>query len=157
MLLIDDVIVVGAGISGLVTAYRLARKGVRVRVQEAAPRTGGADASGRHDGMLWESGPDSGMDTTSLAGELLDDLGVRKQRVDARKIADWRFIMHNNQLVPLPMSPSAFFSTPLFSAGTRLGSLREPFIARSSPEIEESVSVRRRLGSRRFVPTNGHI
>ena len=146
---IDDVIVVGAGISGLVTAYRLARRGLRVQVLEAAPRTGGAIASGRHDGMLWESGPDSGMDTTPLINELLDDLGIRQQRVDARKIADRRFIVRNERLIPLPMSPPAFFSTPLFSLGTKLGLLREPFIARSSPEVEESVSefVRRRLGS----------
>ena len=146
---IDDVIVVGAGVSGLTTAYRLARKGCRVRVLEIAPRVGGTIASGRHDGMLWESGPNSGMDTTPLINELLDDLGIREQRVDARKIADRRIIVRDGRLIPLPMSPPAFFSTPLFSAGTKLGLLREPFIARSKPEVEESVSafVRRRLGA----------
>ncbi len=145
---VDDVIVVGAGISGLVTAYRLAEKGYRVRVLEAAPRTGGVIASGRHDGMLWESGPNSGMDTTPLINELLDALGIRDQRSDARKIADRRFIVRGGRLIPLPMSGPAFFSTPLFSAGTKLGLLREPFIARSSPAVEESVAafVRRRLG-----------
>ncbi|MCL2310018.1 MAG: protoporphyrinogen oxidase [Proteobacteria bacterium] len=145
----DDVIVVGAGVSGLITAYRLVKKGLRVRVLEAAPRTGGVIASGRGDGMLWESGPNSGMDTTPLINELLDALGIREQRTDARKIADRRFIVRSGQLVPLPMSGYAFFSTPLFSAGTKLGLLREPFIARSSPEIDESVAafVRRRLGT----------
>jgi len=145
---IDDVIVVGSGVSGLVTAYLLARKKHRVRVLETAPRTGGVIASERHDGMLWESGPNSAMDTTPLINELLDSLGIRAQRADALKIADRRFIVRNGQLIPLPMSPPAFFSTPLFSAGTKLGLLREPFIARSSPEAEESVAafVRRRLG-----------
>ena len=153
MLLIDDVIVVGAGISGLVTAYRLARKGVRVRVLEAAPHTGGAVASGRHDGMLWESGPNSGMDTTPLVSELLDDLGVRQQRVDARKIADRRFIVRNNLLVSLPMSPSVFFRLLCFQPEPNLDCCE----SRLSREIEESVSVWRRFGSRRFVPTNGLI
>ncbi|MDR2016262.1 MAG: protoporphyrinogen oxidase [Burkholderiales bacterium] len=145
----DDVIVVGAGASGLVAAYRLAKKGHRVRVLEAAPRTGGVIASARCDGMLWESGPNSGMDTTPLINELLDSLGIREQRADARKIADRRFIVRGGQLIPLPMSGPAFFSTPLFSAGTKLGLLREPFIARSSAEADESVAafVRRRLGT----------
>jgi oxygen-dependent protoporphyrinogen oxidase len=146
--MIDDVIVVGAGVSGLVTAYRLAEKGHRVRVLEAAPRTGGVIVSGRSDGMLWESGPNSGMDTTPLINELLDSLGIREQRADARKIADRRFIVRDGRLIPLPMSGAAFFSTPLFSAKTKLGLLREPFIARSSLESDESVAafVRRRLG-----------
>ena len=145
---IDDVIVVGSGVSGLVTAYQLARKKHRVRVLETAPRTGGVIASERHDGMLWESGPNSAMDTTPLINELLDSLRIREQRANALKIADRRFIVRNGQLIPLPMSPPAFFSTPLFSAGTKFGLLREPFIARSSPETEESVAafVRRRLG-----------
>jgi len=145
----DDVIVIGGGVSGLVTAYRLARKGYRVRVLEIAPRVGGTIGSGRHDGMLWESGPNSGMDTTPLINELLNALGIRDQRVDTRKIADRRFIVRDGRLIPLPMSPPAFFSTPLFSARTKFGLLREPFIARSKPEDEESVSafVHRRLGS----------
>ncbi|MCL2875960.1 MAG: protoporphyrinogen oxidase [Betaproteobacteria bacterium] len=145
---IDDVIVVGSGVSGLVTAYQLTQKKHRVRVLESAPRTGGVIASERQDGMLWESGPNSAMDTTPLINELLDSLGIRAQRADALKIADRRFIMRNGQLIPLPMSPPAFFSTPLFSAGTKLGLFREPFIARSSPETEESVAafVRRRMG-----------
>ncbi|MCL2297446.1 MAG: protoporphyrinogen oxidase [Proteobacteria bacterium] len=146
---IDDVIVIGAGVSGLVAAYRLAKKGLRVRVLEAAPRVGGVIASGRSDGMLWELGPNSGMDTTPLINELLDALGIREQRADARKIADRRFIVRGGQLIPLPMSGPAFFSTPLFSTGTKMGLLREPFIARSSPETDETVAafVRRRLGA----------
>ena len=145
---VDDVIVVGAGVSGLVTAYRLAQKGFLVRVLETASRPGGVIGSGRNDGMLWESGPNSGMDTTPLINDLLDALGIREQRADALKIADRRFIMRGGQLIPLPMSPAAFFSTPLFSTRTKFGLLREPFIARSSPESDESVAgfVRRRLG-----------
>jgi oxygen-dependent protoporphyrinogen oxidase len=57
--------------------------------------------------------------------------------------------VRGGQLIPLPMSGPAFFATSLFSTGTKLGLLREPFIARSSPETDESVAafVRRRLGS----------
>ncbi len=50
MPLADDVIVVGAGISGLVTAYRLTQQGFSVRVLEARDRVGGRilDHQSRH-------------------------------------------------------------------------------------------------------------
>jgi len=141
-------IVIGAGLSGLTTAYRLHKQGVDVTVLEKESRTGGAIGSGRKDGFLWESGPNNGLDTSPLINELLDDLGIRQERLGANKIADRRFIVRDGKLIPLPMSPSSFLTTPLFSRKTKLGLLREPFIKPSSPEMEESVAgfVRRRLG-----------
>ncbi|MDR1529771.1 MAG: protoporphyrinogen oxidase [Burkholderiales bacterium] len=143
-----NVIVIGAGLSGLTVAYRLKKQGHAVTVLEKENRAGGAIGSGRRDGFLWESGPNSGLDTTPLINELLDDLGIREERLGANKIADRRFIVRGGRLIPMPMSPMTFFGTPLFSYATKLGLLREPFISRSSPEMEESVAgfVRRRLG-----------
>ncbi len=48
----------------------------------------------------------------------------------------------------MPLSPPAFLRTPLFSWRTKLGLVREPFIARSPADAEETVAdfVRRRLG-----------
>ncbi|MDR0587991.1 MAG: protoporphyrinogen oxidase [Burkholderiales bacterium] len=142
-------LVIGAGLSGLTLAYRLQKAGLTVSVWEKENRTGGAVGSGRQDGILWESGPNSGMDTSPAIGDLLADLKITELRVNANKIADRRFIVKNKQLHPLPMSGGAFFSTPLFSLSTKLGLMREPFIPRSSPEVDESVAgfVRRRLGT----------
>ena len=142
------VVVIGAGLSGLTAAYRLYKQGFDVTVLEKESHTGGAIGSGRKDGFLWESGPNNGLDTSPLINELLDDLGIRQQRIGANKIADRRFIVRDGQLIPLPMSPASFLTTPLFSHKTKLGLLREPFIKASTPEVEESVAgfVRRRLG-----------
>ncbi len=144
-----DVIVVGAGLSGLTTAFLLTRAGRQVRMLEAALRPGGVIASVRRDGALYERGPNSGLDTTPLVNELLSSAGIRDQRVDASAMAAKRYILRGGALLPLPMSPPAFFATRLFSWRAKLGLLREPFISRAAADAEESVAgfVRRRLGN----------
>ena len=59
-----DAIVVGAGISGLATAFGLQRAGLRVQVIEAADRAGGVIATVARDGCLFERGPNSALDTS---------------------------------------------------------------------------------------------
>lgn len=143
-----DVLVVGAGLSGLTVAFRLVRQGRQVELLEAAARPGGVIGSRRRDGVLIEEGPNSALDTSPLIGELLRDAGIEAERLDASSIADRRYILRGGALTAMPTSPPAFLRTPLFSWSTKLGLLREPFIARSAPDSEESVAafVRRRLG-----------
>jgi oxygen-dependent protoporphyrinogen oxidase len=79
---------------------------------------------------------------------LLDELGITGERVYANPVARNRYILRNGRLIALPLSPFAFFSTPLFSARAKLRLLREPFLSRGAPDAEETVAafVRRRLG-----------
>lgn len=144
-----DVIVVGAGLSGLATAFQLARQGRRVALIEAAPRAGGVIGSQRRDGVLYETGPNSGLDTTPLIDSLLAAAGIAGERIDASAAAARRYILRGGRLVALPTSPGAFFGTPLFSWRAKLGLLREPFVAKAPADREETVAdfVRRRLGT----------
>ena len=144
-----DVVVVGAGLSGLATAFRLTQQGFRVQAVEAAARPGGVIASIRRDGALYERGPNSGLDTTPLINELLAAAGIAGERVDASAAAAKRYILRDGALTPLPTSPPAFITSPLFSWRAKLALLREPFIAPSAPDAEETVAafVRRRLGA----------
>jgi oxygen-dependent protoporphyrinogen oxidase len=142
-----DVLVVGAGISGLVTAWRLQQAGRAVAVIEAAPRAGGAIGSLRADGCLVENGPNSTLETSPLIGQLLEETGAIGERIYANTVARKRFVLRGGRLIPIPMSPSAFLATPLFSARTKLSLVREPFIRPSAPDAQETVAqfVRRRL------------
>jgi len=145
---VTDVLVVGAGLSGLCTAFLLVRMGLRVEMVEAGGRPGGVIGSRRRDGVLIESGPNSALDTSPQIGALLDAAGIADERLDAEAIARRRYILRAGRLLPLPLSPPAFLRSPLFSWRAKLRLLREPFIGRRWGEGEESVAafVRRRLG-----------
>lgn len=143
-----DVLVIGAGLSGLVAAYRVKRAGLSVAVLETRKRPGGVIGSERRSGSLFERGPNSGLDTTPLINAMLDDLGIRVERVDGSKASSKRYVVRGGRLVALPMSPGAFLRTPLFSLGAKLRLFAEPFIAKAPADAEESIAqfVRRRLG-----------
>jgi oxygen-dependent protoporphyrinogen oxidase len=145
---VRDAIVVGAGVSGLAAAFGLEKRGFDVELLEAAARAGGVIESRRRDGFLYETGPNSTLDTTPLIAELLRDVGIENERANVASVGDTRYIVRNGRLVPLPTSPGAFLTTPAFSLGAKLKLLREPFIAAAPADAEESVAdfVRRRLG-----------
>jgi len=142
-------IVVGAGISGLVTAYRLQQAGHEVTVLESGTRAGGTIGTSREQGCLVETGPNSTLETSPLIRPLLDAVGLGGERIEAREQAKNRFVLRGGRLHALPMSPPALVATPLFSLGAKLALLREPFVGRARSEAEETVAqfVRRRLGN----------
>jgi oxygen-dependent protoporphyrinogen oxidase len=143
-----DVLVVGAGVSGLTAAFRLATRGIRTAVIDAATRAGGVIESVQSDGVLYERGPNSILDTSPRINELLDQLGIRGDRIEASALSAQRFVVRAGRLVTLPRSLPAFLGTPLFSTRAKFALLREPFISRAPAESEESVAqfVTRRLG-----------
>ncbi|MBE0645003.1 MAG: protoporphyrinogen oxidase [Bacteroidetes bacterium] len=143
-----DTIILGAGISGLTCAYLLQKRGQRVLLLEKAPRFGGAIRSAREGEWLIEAGPNSTLETNPMLTELIRDAGVEEQKLYASDASKNRYILRDGALTPLPMTPPAFFKTKLFSLSAKLGLFKEPFIAPSKPDAQESVAefVKRRLG-----------
>ena len=99
------VIVIGGGISGLAAAFGLQQRGAAVEVLEANARAGGVIGTQRRDGALYETGPNSALDTSPLINELLDALAIRGERADASAVAATRFIVRGGRLIPLPTVP----------------------------------------------------
>lgn len=66
-----DVMVVGAGLTGLTTAYRLSKAGKKVHVIEQRSRVGGQIRTFREDGFVFESGPTTGSVSTPEVAEFL--------------------------------------------------------------------------------------
>jgi len=140
--------IIGGGITGLTTAYRLQQNGKSVTLYEASPRVGGAVQSIRKDGYLAEFGPNTMLETSAVISSLIVDVGIDGRKIYAGSEAKKRFIVRDSKPVAVPTSPPAFFSSPLFSAGAKLRLLREPFIGKPPKSKEESIAefVRRRLG-----------
>src|SRR6516165_6242137 len=96
-------LVVGAGISGLTTAFALEKAGIDARVVEAAPRPGGLIQSVRRDGYLVECGPQSFSGNACLTS-LFRDLEILDRRILADSKAP-RFVLIDGMLQRVPMGP----------------------------------------------------
>jgi oxygen-dependent protoporphyrinogen oxidase len=141
-----DIVIVGAGISGLTVAYYLRRAGLRVTVLEAGDAPGGTMRTILDGGWMVETGPNSALETTPLFGEMFDGLGIAGERVYADAAADRRYILRGSRLHPLPMSPGAFLSSSLWSVAGKLRLMKEPFVGRATGEETVAQFVHRRLG-----------
>ena len=71
-----SVVVVGAGIAGLTTAYFLSKLGVDVTVLEATERVGGRMSTDRRDGYLIDRGAQFLSDGYSVICVLISELGL---------------------------------------------------------------------------------
>jgi oxygen-dependent protoporphyrinogen oxidase len=142
------IVVIGAGISGLTTAYLLFKEGYDVFVLEQKDNVGGSIETVTADGFLFDRGPNSGLETTPLIRKLVEDLKLEDQFVYANREGNKRYILRNGELHALPMSPHAFFKTKLFSGKAKLRLMAEPFIGRSKDGYYQSIAefVNRRLG-----------
>ncbi|MFP4282468.1 MAG: protoporphyrinogen oxidase [Opitutales bacterium] len=143
----STVLLVGAGISGLTTAYGLRKRGFEVTVLEADERVGGAIQSERIDGFLCEAGPNSMQVKTAAVRAFLAEVGLEDRITPANEAAGKRFVVRDGRPVAVPASPLAAVSTPLFRWPAKLRLLREPWVPPTDKDDESVASfVTRRLG-----------
>jgi oxygen-dependent protoporphyrinogen oxidase len=142
------IVIIGAGISGLTTAYLLNKLGYNVTVLEKKKEPGGSIETVVEKGFLFDKGPNSALETHPLIGQLVEELGLEDEFVYANKEGNKRYILKNNELHQLPMSPPAFIKTKLFTPAAKFRLIAEPFIGRSKDGYYQSISefVKRRLG-----------
>ncbi len=142
------IVVIGAGISGLTTAYLLFKEGYDVVVLEQKDSVGGSIETVIENGYLFDRGPNSGLETTPLIRQLVEELKLTDQFLYANKQGNKRYILRNGELHALPMSSPAFYKTKLFSGKAKLRLMAEPFIKRSKDGYYQSIAdfVTRRLG-----------
>ncbi|TDJ56970.1 MAG: protoporphyrinogen oxidase [Ignavibacteria bacterium] len=142
------VIVLGAGISGLTTAYLLHKDGYDVTILEKNDKVGGSIETVIENGLLFDRGPNSALETTPLIAQLVDELNLSEQFIYANKKGNKRYILRNNKLHALAISPLAFIKSKLFSGKAKLRLLKEPFVGKSRDGYYQSIAefVTRRLG-----------
>ena len=106
----QHVVVIGGGISGLTTAYRLRHSegSPAVTVLEAGPRLGGKVATATMAGLVVDTGPDSLLLRMPAVRTLLDDLGLSDQ-VEG-PAPSGAYVWTRGALRPLP--PASLFGVP---------------------------------------------
>ncbi|HSJ97916.1 MAG TPA: protoporphyrinogen oxidase, partial [Myxococcota bacterium] len=141
-----DVVVVGAGAAGLAAATALRAAGREVVVLEAEARAGGSAWTEARDGYRFERGPNAfRLGPGALA--FLRAAGLEPRLLGASPASRERFLLRGGRLVPVPMGPLAFATTPLLSARGKARLLAEPFVRRGDPRGESVAEfAARRLG-----------
>ncbi|MGA7952915.1 MAG: protoporphyrinogen oxidase [Gloeobacterales cyanobacterium] len=139
-----DTIILGAGLSGLTTAYHLTKKGYRVLVFEKNERPGGAVLSHSLGEFLCEGGPNSLQETPEFIS-LVKELRL-EDRVVFGDPKSPRYVYWKNKLIAVPLNPPAFLISSLISPLGKLKAGLEPFMPRGNPDESIAEFVERRLG-----------
>lgn len=142
-----DILIVGAGVSGLATAWFLQQLGHHVRVLEAAPQPGGCLRTFHEQGFLVDAGPTSTLFRGGALGEIARGIGIEHELLEANRASARRYIVKDHRLEALPSNPFALLRTGLFSTKGKLRLLLEPLYGRAPQEESVADFVRRRLGS----------
>jgi oxygen-dependent protoporphyrinogen oxidase len=151
-----DVLVIGAGITGLTAAYALQRRGLRVRLVEASPRAGGLIRTEHIDGFTIEAGPDSVLTAKPAAVDLARELCLEAE-IQSVRPPGVAFVLRGRTLYPLPR-PSllgipktwrALAGYTLLPPAARARLALEPLIPARRDPGDESIGsfFRRRFGA----------
>ena len=127
--------IIGAGLSGLITAWSLQKKGLDCLVLEKNEQPGGYLRSVRQDEYLFELGANSLLADERLM-ELLLEVGLEAELLPANEVSKNRFIFKNGRYQALPSGPVSLLLSPFFSWKTKLAVLRERSNRTTSPEQE---------------------
>ncbi len=124
----SSVAIIGGGISGLSTAFYLAKAGVPSTIIESRPRLGGVIQSEHVEGCVIEAGPDSFISVKPAAMELIRELGLADEVIGSNDHLRITYVWKGGRLVPLPdglqlMVPTKLMpllTTPLLNWGTKI-------------------------------------
>ncbi len=141
------VAIIGAGITGLTTAFYLKKAGIPFHIFEKTARAGGVIETVQKNGFTYEKGPNSGVLANIETVEFFEELGDRCPPELAGNDANKRLIWKNGKWYPLPSGIIGGITTPLFTWKDKLRLLGEPFRKKGmNPNETLSEMVIRRMG-----------
>lgn len=142
-----EVLIVGAGLTGLTLAYYLQKAGKKIVILDKTERVGGVIKTHKKNGFVFESGPNSGSLASVEMAELFEDLQGKCELETANPVSKNRWIWKNNAWHNLPSGFFSAISTPLFTFADKLRILGEPFRKKgTNPQESIGEMVIRRMG-----------
>ena len=150
-----DVIIIGAGLTGLTTAFWLKHKGLKVTVVEERGETGGQIKTFTEKGFTFESGPNTGVVSEPEVAELMAELektsNGKCKLETAPDASKRRLIWKGNRFHELPSGLISAVFTPLFKFSDKLRILGEPWRKKGTDPNESIASLATRRLGKSFV------
>lgn len=142
-----DVLIIGAGLTGLSAAYFAKKQGLSVCIVEKDDHIGGVIQTCHENGFMYERGPNSGVVANPETAELFEEIADTCPFIAAGNASNRRLVLKDGKWNALPHSLGTAIRTPLFTLGDKLRILGEPFRKPGKDEDETLAHlVMRRMG-----------
>ncbi|MDA8078021.1 MAG: FAD-dependent oxidoreductase [Nitrospiraceae bacterium] len=115
-----DIIIIGAGISGLSLAHYCGRSGMKTAVLEKTGRPGGALCSHRTEGFWFELGAHTCYNSYSALIGIIEEAGIRDRMIGREKVS-FKMLVDNE----VKSIPSQLRFHELFASAPRIFSLKK--------------------------------
>lgn len=152
----NEVIIIGGGITGLAAAYELEKRNINYLLVEKENRLGGVIKTERRGGFIFEGGPDCFVSFKPWVEELARELKIEDELVCTQEENKGTFVYSRGKLHLLPdglteLVPKdikQFLFTPLISVRGKLRIALEVFIPPQKNKKDETLAsfVKRRFG-----------
>lgn len=113
-------IIIGAGVTGLTTAFYLKKDGWQIQILEQKQRTGGSICTHHEKGFVFESGPNTGIISQPEVIDLISQLGNKINIEPLGENINRRLVWKNCRWHSLPHCLSDSLHTPLFKWNEKL-------------------------------------
>ncbi len=128
-----DILVLGAGISGLVVARQSALAGCSVLLVEKSKQVGGVIHTEQVDGFLLENGPNSFVSHPPRVMDFLLEVGLKEQTMQTPMRENDRYIWHGGKLRKVPGSPPQLLFSDCLPATAKMRAIAGLFKHFDSP------------------------
>lgn len=141
----NEVLIIGGGISGLSTAWWLAQQGFEVEVWEKALKPGGKIRTDKNSGYTTEQAASMLVNFRPEIDHLIEKSGLTSLK-QSRCQDIKRHVLHQGELVEVPMQLGRLALSPLWSRQSKLRLLAEFLVPRNNAPESVSRFITRRLG-----------
>ncbi len=139
----SDVLIIGAGLSGLYLAYKLKKLGLDVKIVEKTARLGGNFDSRTYRQeespfeTVYEYGPNTFTSNYASMMQLVKELGLESELLRKDFSQSKRYLFKDESMIEVSSNPLMFLSSPLMSSEAKLRLLLEPFKRKEAEDADD--------------------